>query len=150
MGKPLADFFFAFYIYSMLKQIIKGYSHLLSSILKILVLAALCAATGAVFVWPLWYFATAFPKTYTLCFLLLIFSVLAVRVVLEIKKCGFWKIFSFSAKLLVIALSFSAFVFLVLAGKRLFAFIEIPFALFIYGLVSFLLKQKKVKTENDF
>ncbi len=127
----------------MIKQILKGYSHLLSSIFKVLLLTLFCALTGAVFVFPLWYFATKLPETYTFCSLILLCAFFIFFVISKISSAGLFNTLSFFTRFFIIALSVCAFIVLVFNGKRVFAFIEIPLALFVYGLASYVLKTQK-------
>lgn len=129
----------------MIKQILKGYSHLLSSVFKVLFLTLVCALTGAAFVFPLWYFATKLPETYTFCSLIILCAFFLFLIISKIRSAGFFKTISFFTKFFIIALAVCAFILLVFNGKRLFAFIEIPVALFVYGLISYALKSEKTK-----
>lgn len=138
-------FFCLLYLFIMIKQILKGYSHLLSSVFKVLFLILFCALTGAAFVFPLWYFATKLPETYTFCSLIILCAFFLFLAVSKIRSAGFFNTISFFTKFFIIALAVCSFVLLVFNGKRVFAFIEIPAALFVYGLVSYALKAKKTK-----
>lgn len=129
----------------MIKQILKGYSHLLSSVFKVLFLTLVCALTGVAFVFPLWYFATKLPETYTFCSLIILCAFFLFLIISKIRSAGFFKTISFFTKFFIIAFAVCAFVLLVFNGKRVFAFIEIPVALFVYGLVSYALKSEKTK-----
>lgn len=129
----------------MIKQILKGYSHLLSSVFKVLFLTFVCALTGAAFVFPLWYFATNLPETYTFFSLIILCAFFLFLIVSKICSAGFFNTISFFTKFFIIALAVCSFVVLVFNGKRIFAFLEIPLALFVYGLVSYALKAKKTK-----
>ncbi len=147
--KTLADFFLSVYISPMLKKIIKGYAEILSSISKVIILLALCLGIGLAFVYPLWYFATNFPHTYT--FFLLAISVVFIFIwaLKKIKRVGLSASLFFLAKILLIAFSATIFVILVFNGKR---FLTIPLviaSLLIYGFLSLNSKNHLRKSNEE-
>ena len=136
----------------MFRQILKGYSQILSSILKVLALLAICALVGIALVYPLWYFATKLPQTYTFCVTAIACILFLIWLVLKIRSAGLKNSLIFFTKFLIITSTVLGFVFLVFAGKRLFTIFEIIFAFFLYGFVSFIFKlSQKTKdfSEND-
>ena len=131
----------------MFRQILKGYSQILSSILKVLALLAICALVGIALVYPLWYFATKLPQTYTFCVTAIACILFLIWLVLKIRSAGLKNSLIFFTKFLIITSTV-----LVFAGKRLFTIFEIIFAFFLYGFVSFIFKpSQKTKdfSEND-
>lgn len=149
----LLQIFFCLFIFvGMFRQILKGYSQILSSILKVLALLAICALVGIALVYPLWYFATKLPQTYTFCVTATACILFLIWLVLKIRSAGLKNSLIFFTKFLIIASTVLGFVFLVFAGKRLFTIFEIIFAFFLYGFVSFIFKpSQKTKdfSEND-
>lgn len=124
-----------------LKKIFDGYKEIFSSAAKIFLLLLFCAASGALFVFPLWYFASNLPETYTLCMLVLAASIFIFLSVKKIRKNGIRNTIIFLLKFLIIALTVSAFIYLVLSGRRFFTIPLLLLSFFVWGLVSFILKQ---------
>ncbi len=137
-------------IFIMLKQILQGYKSILSSVFKILFLLLLCTLTGAVFVLPLWYFASNLPETYTFFISAITAAVLIFLTVKKIKKTGIRPALFLFLKLLTIAGALALSVYLILSGKRFLTFAVILAALFIWGLISFVLKNGQSKQEESF
>ena len=134
----------------MIKKILLGYKSILSSVFKILFLLFLCALTGAVFVFPLWYFASKLPQTYTLCMLAAVLFCAVFFTVSKIRKSGMKSILIFLLKLFTVALTLFLSVYLILNGKRLFTVPVIIAALFVWGLISFVFRNEQIKQEESF
>lgn len=145
--KAIADFFLSIYSYSMLKKIISGYAQILSSVSKVLILLALCIGLGAAFVYPLWYFATTFPHTYSFLLLAIAGGVFLFWIFKRIKKLGLKAFFFFLAKFLLVVLTAFIFVFLVFDGKRFFTIPLVIVSLLLYGLLA--LYSKNSVQKND-
>lgn len=126
----------------MLKRILTGYGQIFSSMLKALLLLAVCVAAGAAFVYPLWYFATKLPRSYTLCVSLVFIAAFILWAVSKARGAGMRRTLLFLAKFLIIAGTAALFVVLVLSGKRILALPLVIAALAVYGLVSFAAKSE--------
>ena len=132
----------------MFRQILKGYSQIFLSILKVSLLLLLCALSGIVFVYPLWCFATKLPQTYTLCVTGAAVFLFALWLFFRIRSAGIINSLIFAVKFLIIASTFAGFFLLVLAGKRLLTVFEILLAFLLYGFVSFAFKPLKDKKQD--
>ena len=132
----------------MFRQILKGYSQIFLSILKVSLLLLLCALSGIVFVYPLWCFATKLPQTYTLCVTGAAVFLFALWLFFRIRSAGIRNSLIFTVKFLIIASTFAGFFLLVLAGKRLLTIFEILLAFLLYGFVSFTFKPLKDKKQD--
>ncbi|MCR5171877.1 MAG: hypothetical protein K6B73_03310 [Treponema sp.] len=134
----------------MLKNIVAGYGKVLLQFVKIFALVALCCIIGSAFVYPLWYFATTLPHTYTLVFMTIFCAVLLFLAVKKVISAGFYKTFIFLLKVLVILAGIAACIALIMSGRRFFAIPVFIATLLIYGVLSFTLKPKElVVNENQ-
>lgn len=130
----------------MIKNIIQGYGHLISSILKILSLLLVCIAAGAAFVFPLWKFATDLPGIYTITVLVLMAVIFVILAVKKIKNAGLAKSLVSAAKFFIIAGGLVFSVYLVMKGMRFLAIPVIILMIVLYGLCAFGIK---VKSDTD-
>lgn len=121
----------------MIQKLVKGYGQLFSSILKVLFLLGLCAACGAVVVFPLWKFATAAPKAYTAVALAAIVLAAVIAAAKKAKSAGAKKSLLFAAKFLVVAGGAFLVFALVVFGQKLLALPAIVLIIFLYGILSF-------------
>lgn len=119
----------------MLKNIAKGYGQLFSSILEILFLQVLCIACAAVVVLPLWKFATASPKFYTICALAVILALAVFVIIRKIKSSGAKKCLVFLAKFLVIFGGLFSIFVLVIYGMKILALPFLVLMIFLYGIL---------------
>lgn len=133
----------------MLKIIIKGYSQILSSIIKVLVLLAICAAIGAAFVYPLWYFATEHSRIYTLSIIILIFCIFIYMIIKNIRINGFKSFLFTCLKFIVIAGGLTGFIYLVLNGKRFLSIPLIILMLLLWGFLSFSTTNEAKNTDDE-
>lgn len=134
----------------MLKNIVAGYGKVLLQFVKIFALVALCCLIGSAFVYPLWYFATSLPHTYTLVFLTIFCAVLLFLAVKKVISAGFHKTLIFLLKLFVFFVGIGGCVALIMSGHRFFAIPVFIATLLIYGILSFTLKPKElVVNENQ-
>lgn len=132
----------------MFRQILKGYSQIFISILKVLFLLLLCALAGIIFVYPLWCFATKLPHTYTLCVTVAAALLFVLWLFFRLRSAGLKNSLIFAVKFLIILSTLAGFFLLVLAGKRLLTIFEILLAFFLYGLVSIAFKPSRNEKQD--
>jgi hypothetical protein len=124
----------------MFKKIIDGYTIIIISLFRLVLLLGLCFFAGVLIVFPLWKLATARPDLYSLFFTLLFFALLlflAVRLSLNSFRKN-KKLFLFS--LLRKATLFSGIfisVALVLNYQRLPAGLVLLGTIILYGFLAF-------------
>lgn len=133
----LDPFRFFLYHFPMIHNIARGYSKLLISAAKVLLLLSFCALLGAAIVYPLWKFATTSPAVYTYTVLVIAMGILAFLLVKKIKTAGAKTVLMHFAQFSVIIGGIIAAIALVLHGKRLFAIPVCALAIIVYGVLSF-------------
>ncbi|MCR5724618.1 MAG: hypothetical protein K6G80_05980 [Treponema sp.] len=121
----------------MFVKIVKEYGNLFSGAGRVLALLALCTATGAAFVIPLWKFATSAPRLYSIVILILLASCGLYLLVKKIRKHGIKKALRFFLLLLIILAGVAGAMSSVLAGSRLFAALILITTVIIHGILSF-------------
>lgn len=132
----------------MIKKIAQGYGNLIGTALKIIVLLALCSALGALFVIPLWKFATTAPKAYTAVILTIIALAACFIAVQKARSAGPKKTIRFLLKLVTIIGGFSVCILLVLLGKAIFAIPVLVLMIILYGIISFGTKKLNGNSER--
>lgn len=133
----------------MIKKILKGYGEFFSHILKILLLVALCLLIGAAFVFPLWFFASSSPKAYTFFVLCAAGIILIFSLFKKIRKEGAKHFLLFAARLLIIFAGIYASVKLILNGFAPFSIPVILLTLFLYGFLTFAVREKKSASGDE-
>lgn len=126
----------------MIRKIVQGYGRLIKSILQIFFLLALCAACGAVVVFPLWKFATVSPAAYSFTFIAVIAALAIFLALKKIKSAGAHKTLSFCAKFLVVAGGLCSIFALVVFRLKILAVPVFILMIFFYGILSFIFKAK--------
>jgi len=126
----------------MLKKLLNAYKDIFSSSFKTFLLILLCAVLGAVFVYPLCYFATNNPKLYTISLISIAAVFFIFLIFNKIKKSGLKRFLFYVLKLLIIASSIYGIIAVVLCGKRILIIPIIILSLFLYGFVSYTQKEK--------
>lgn len=142
----------------MIQKIVAGYGKLLVSILKILILVALCALFALVLVLPLWKFASVAPKiysySYSVLFLLIsgiiFFSGKSVRHFLSVgfpstqeRKQRVNRLLKGLGKVLIILLGICGIVMCILAEAVAAAWMVLLATIIIYGVIAFGTKKEK-------
>lgn len=140
----------------MIQKIVAGYGKLLVSILKILILVALCALFALVLVLPLWKFASVAPKIYSYCVLFLLisgvifFSGKSVRYFLTVgfpstqeRKQRVNRLLKGLGKVLIILLGICGIVMCILAEAVAAAWMVLLATIIIYGVIAFGTKKEK-------
>ena len=125
---------------SMAHTIDLGFRKTLLSISKVLAALAFCLALSAAFVFPLWKWALASPKSYTITVLLLAVVVSACGIVRAAVKLPGRYLARRILKLCVIALALSGAVLAVLFGLRILLAPIVIAAFVLHGVVNAWLK----------
>ena len=127
----------------MIKNVFKGYKKLFSTIGKIILLTAVCLATGFCIVFPLWKWATSSPKSYTLAILIIalaFFFFLIIKKLLSSPK----KIFlQRLLRIIVILGGLALCIVSVMTGHRIIALAVLVLTFLLYGILAFGLKSSE-------
>jgi len=129
----------------MIKQIVSGYVGILYSLIRIVLLLAVCVCVGLLIVYPLWSLATVRPNLYTV-----IFGILVGGLLVFLAQSSFRRSYKKNPRRFVLRLTslstliigFVAAIALVLSYQRLFAGIVLVLTLCLYGFLAFGLSQK--------
>lgn len=133
----------------MIKKILTGYSKLLISLAKILLVVCFCALCAFVVVFPLWKCATVAPEIYSVVVLtlfavgIILFFALRFKKGLQMaenkaEKTKFIKKTALTfAKLIVLVGGLYLFCSFVLKSKYIFSIIFVILTIILYGILSF-------------
>lgn len=140
----------------MIRKIVHGYGKLLVSILKILILVALCALFALVLVLPLWKFASVAPEAYSFFVLFLLVCglvFLSGKSVHNFLTVGFPsaqerkqrvnRLLKGLGKVLIILLGICGIVMCILAEAVAAAWMVLLVTIIIYGVIAFGTKKEK-------
>ena len=145
----------------MIRKIVHGYGKLLVSILKILILVALCALFPLVLVLPLWKFASVAPEVYSFFVLFLNLMTLSVWMVIffsgksvrhfltvgfpsaQERKQRVNRLLKGLGKVLIILLGICGIVMCILAEAVAAAWMVLLETIIIYGVIAFGTKKEK-------
>ena len=121
----------------MLSSIAKGYKKLFSTIGTVLLLTLCCLILGAIIVFPLWKWATAFPKSYSIAVVCIFALFLIFLIVSKEKKVGLFPFLRKMVKILCLLAGVFLCLFFLYTGRRIGALVTVPLTLLAYGLASF-------------
>jgi len=124
----------------MIRQIVSGYLGVLFSLVRIVLLLAVCVGVGLLIVYPLWSLATLRPNLYSI-----LFAVLVGTLLLFLAISGFRRAYKKNPRRFVLKISgilaliigFTSAIALVLAFQQLFAGIVLVVTLGLYGFLAF-------------
>ncbi|HKL87012.1 MAG TPA: hypothetical protein VJ861_11830 [Treponemataceae bacterium] len=132
----------------MIEKILVGYASLFKTLIRVLMLASVCFATGMLIVWPLWKLADSYPDMYTIVFTtffsVIIIWIVGSRILISYKKDSRAFLFSFLRKLTIICGIF-LIIILILSWHRSLAFIVLGATLALYGFLAFVVSPDKAK-----
>lgn len=141
----------------MIQKIVAGYGKLLVSLLKILILVALCALFALVLVLPLWKFASVAPETYSFFVLFLLvcgivfFSGRSLRNFLtagfpsaQEKRSRINRLLKGVGKILIILLGICGIIICILNKTLATAWVVLLVTIIIYGVIAFGTKKEKL------
>lgn len=134
----------------MIQKILTGYGRLFLTIIKILLLLAVCALCACILVLPLWKLATTQPEWYSIIVLILTAGFILYSICrkihryvtagnpdLPLRKQRITGIFILFGKIIIIASGITGFVCCVLYGTIIGAVGVLIAAIILYGLVAF-------------
>ena len=121
----------------MIQKIILGYKNLFFGAGKLLLLLLVCTAAGALVVLPLWKFATASPKAYSVFVLAISAAAVVFLTVRRIRRAGIASFAKSLLKFAIVAGGLFVCIILVFSGKRFLALPMLLAMIFLYGLVAF-------------
>lgn len=145
----MAEAFFFDKLKTMIAKIVKGYKNLFLSAAKMLGLLLVCAATGTIFVLPLWKFAMTAPEAYSLVILIILAAAFIFWMVKKVKSAGARNSLRNFLRFLAVAVGFAACVASVLSGNRILAIPALILAVILYGVFSFGIKATKKEDKDE-
>lgn len=139
----------------MFKRIITGYTHLLITLLRFMLIIVLCATVALVIIFPLWQCAVSFPQIYTLFVLIILSACILALICRKIyrfitlsgdgieKKRQIQCLLIGFAKVAVVFSGCTFFVWSVFARKAFTGYIMLAVVVVIYGILAFGSNKKK-------
>jgi hypothetical protein len=138
----------------MIKQIVSGYVGVLHSLIRFVILLAVCVCVALLIVYPLWSLATLRPNLYTV-----IFGILVGGLLVFLAQSAFRRSYKKNPRQFILKISgimtliigLISAIALVLAFKRIFAGIVLVVTLCLYGFLAFGLspESRSKKTEEQ-
>ena len=126
----------------MIKKILSGYATLFKTLVIVVLLSAVCFATGILIVWPLWKLADSHPNLYTIvftsCFTLIVLWIVGTRMHISFKKNPRSFLFSILRKLTLLC-GACLIITLILTWHRSAAFFALCGTVALYGFLAFVI-----------
>lgn len=125
-----------------INNLLREYTSIFSTLLKITGLLLLCVILGAAVVYPLYLLATEFPRLYSWIVIAAAAVSIVIWIILTVKKAGLRPTLRWLASFALIAGAAVISIFLILNNQRFLAIPVLIAALILWGLLKMFTKKQ--------